>query len=216
MAVPSRATNWGWEEYTIAFPAHTLNRVEVEVFHELGSDFDPRPIMEQRLIPSSKFPTLVTFKSEVLRGAAQRLRSPEYTATVRRRKARALVEEMKALEQYCEREDLTVWTFPILNQIKELLAFLADADEEGNTREILRQVRNTLMNGGWNRYRDAKARITVAAILERLANAEEVHAEDVDSVFDDLCRAKLNPVGSFLSGTENESPDVEKEAEVPD
>jgi hypothetical protein len=62
--------------------------------------------------------------------------SSEYFATVRRRKAKSIQSSIAGLVEYAERDDFAAWTFPIIQQIKQLLDFLIDAEKEGNTREI--------------------------------------------------------------------------------
>src|SRR5207244_1809609 len=130
---------------------------ELKVIHELGSSGASLSVTMHRLVPPSQSPTLVIFRSEVV-GQPASSASPEYLATVRRRKARRLADSIADLSKYSDRNDFTVWTYPVLEQIKDLLATLADAATEGNTREILRQLRDTFMNGGWESYRRSDAR----------------------------------------------------------
>jgi transcriptional regulator with XRE-family HTH domain len=123
---------------------------------------------------------------------------------LRQRAARTIRESVANLREQVTREDFAVCTYPVLKRINELLVELASADAEGNTREILRQLRNTLMNGGWNKYRDPCVRQTTVEILNELAEAVEVLPQQVDEAFDRLNSTGLNPVGVSLFAVANE------------
>ena len=137
----------------------------------------------------------------------QRNRNLVRLGKVRRRKCRELSTSISDLAEHVGREDFVVCTYPILKRVNEFLVMLKDADGEGNAREILRQVRNTLMNGGWNKYRDPAVRQTATDVLNSLAEADQVLPQDVNTVFDRLYQAGLNPVGSpvFVSADEDET-----------
>lgn len=187
--------------------------IDIPVIHELGSDLNGGIIQSTRVIGPSKRPVIVKVESQVVASGLQAIQSAEYMATVRRRKARELSVAFEQLEPHTVREDFAVCTYPVLKQVNELLATLLNAGTEGNTREILRQLRNTLMNGGWNRYRAPDSRRTALTILARLAEAEEILPKDVDEVFDRLYDAGLHPVGAplFTADEEDEAPDGETE-----
>ena len=125
-------------------------------------------------------------------------------ATVRRRKAARLAESVAELTKYSDRDDFAVWTYPVLQQIKDLLWTLADSQKEGNTREILRQLRDTFMNGGWESYRRSDACGLAIELLENLASAVEITPKDANAAFERLFRLGLNPVGSFTCGSETD------------
>ncbi len=129
-----------------------LGVVELTIAHELGSSGAGLPLTEYRFLPPSPSPTLLVFKSEVVGQTTLQPASDAYRAIVRRRKARRIVEGLAGLAEYSDRKDFSVWTYPLIQQLKELLGDLADSDKEGNTREVLRQVRDTFMNGGWENY----------------------------------------------------------------
>jgi hypothetical protein len=160
--------------------------VQIEVVHEIGSDLIGGTIRRQHLIDPSDSPTLVSFASHVVTDATQRMNSPEYLATVRRRKCTKIKNTVASLAKKARRDDFEAFTFKVFEELRELLAQLTDVQREGNTREILRQIRDTCLDGGHERYRDAKARDLVASIFERLSEADEVTPEDVDQVWDEL------------------------------
>lgn len=83
----------------------------------------------------------------------------------------------------------------VVKKLNKLLADLADVPTEGNTREILRQVRNTMMHAGRDQFRDPAKRARAIGVLNRLAVAVDVHPEDVQAAFDELYDAQLDPVG---------------------
>jgi hypothetical protein len=73
-----------------------------------------------------------------------------------------------------------------------------DAPEEGNTRAALRDVRDTFLDGGWAKYRSAKVRRGVAAVLMTLAEADEVTPGDVEATYARLRSLGLDPVACSL------------------
>ncbi len=213
MAVPKSA---GWCRDSLSAEAEQLlfaeaNVVGISVFHELGSDLAGGTITETRRVGPSKRATLVTVTSHVIPHSAQAIQSPEYMETVRRRRAGSIAEALSDLAPHAARDDFAVCTYPVVKKISELLETLINAQTEGNTREILRQLRNTLMNGGWRDYRDAKVRKTAIAIVRILQEAEEVTPQQVEEAFDQLHDAGLNPVGPpiFADSDENEGADVQ-------
>ena len=175
----------------------SIEEITVDVIHELGSRGTALTVTTHRVVPPSRVPTIVTIRSQVL-GQPGSSASPEYLGTVRRRKARRLADSILELAKYSDRTDFVVWTYPVLEQIKELIATLSDATAEGNTREILRQVRDSFMNGGWESYRRPDARNVAFMIADQLASATEVAPKDVDAAFESLMQARLNPVGRFI------------------
>jgi hypothetical protein len=190
-----------------------LEVITIPVIHELGSDLRGGIIESTRWLAPCKRPVIVRVESQVVTGAVQGGHSPEYLAAVRRRKCRALDAAVGGLTPHAGREDFAVCTYPVLNQINDLLTTLNDASAEGNTREVLRQLRNTLMNGGWNKYRDPAVRRAAAEILNGLAEADEVLPQRVNESFDRLYAAGVNPVGTrlFAAGDDDETPDGEDE-----
>jgi hypothetical protein len=148
-------------------------------------------------------------------GAGKRL-TRKSLRTLRQRAARSICESVAKLREHATREDFVVCTYPVLKRINELLLELASAEAEGNTREILRQLRKTLMNGGWTKYRDATARQTAMAILTELAEAGDVLPHQVDEAFDRLNRMGLNPVGVPLFAIANEDDGDDAQDKVSD
>jgi hypothetical protein len=166
--------------------------VQIEVVHEIGSDLIGGTIRREHLIDPSDSPTLVSFASHVVSDATRRMNSPEYLATVRRRKCTKVMNNVASLAKKARRDDFEAFTFKVIEEIRELLAQLTDVQREGNTREILRQIRDTFLDGGHERYRDAKVRDMVASILVRLSEADEVTPDDVDQVWDELYDSGLS------------------------
>jgi hypothetical protein len=135
-------------------------------------------------------------------------------SALRRREACKIGEAISKLAGYAAPADFAVYTYPVVKQINDILAALVN-DAEGNTREILRQLRNTLMNGGWNKYRDGAVRQVAREILTRLAEADTVLAQEVDEAFDRLCDAGLNPVGASLLADADEDQDADAQEKIP-
>jgi hypothetical protein len=189
----------------------THRPVDIQLLHELGTGLTGSTIEESRWLPPSFRPTLVTVKSEVIARGANALHSPEYLAVVRRRKAKSLADAILGLSKHSSRDDFAACTYPVVKQCNELIAILMNAEREGNTREFLRRVRNTFLNGGWNMYRDRNTREAVAAALQRLSCADYVEPEEAEGVFNALYALGLDPAGGhqFELDGEEESSDAE-------
>ena len=192
------------------------NQVEINLIHELGRGGTGGVQDHVTVIEPSDMPTRVRVRLEVVGNTRQTLGSPVYMASVRRRKIQNLAHAITDLEIYSGQDDFTAFTFPIIGQLKTLLADLADADREGNTREVLRQVRNTFLDGGWEQYRKPEARRSAKLVLDKLAEAEEVPAEVAREAFKLLTQNGLNAVGPGLPtlDEEDETQDVEELEEV--
>jgi hypothetical protein len=190
----------------------------VDLIHELDAELRSDEIREDRWIAPSSTWTRVTVKSQVASAAARRMNSPSYLATVRRREAGRLVGLIESLDKHQGRDDFAVCTHPIVEGIKGLLSKLLDADQEGNTREILRRLRDTFLDGGWNRYREKAAREIAARVLRFLADAEEVNPGHAATYFELMCDGGLEPVGIPLFGIEGDDlqGDGDEEDEVLD
>jgi hypothetical protein len=194
-------------EFGVQRPGSVLQSREVNIVHEIGGRLEDATTQRTLFIEPSNHPTWVLIKSEVVGGGARAIGSPAYMATVRRRETRVLAGQIGALEQHAEREDFSTCTFPVLERLNALLKTLAQADEEGNTREIVREIRSSIMNRGWERYRSPDVRSLVKAILEHLADVEEVSAKDAHGVFRRLSDLLLDPIGApvfDVLGEENE------------
>jgi hypothetical protein len=158
----------------------------IEIVHELGSDLaGTKATRFDELAPTDK-PTVLKFASHVLVDSARRVNSPEYLASVRRRKSAKVTRMISSLAQKARRDDFEAFTFKVVEEVRGLLAQLTDVQSEGNTREILRQIRDTFLDGGHERYRDPKTRLLVEAIMTRLSESDDVTPEMVDRVWDEL------------------------------
>jgi len=152
----------------------------------------------------------VTFQPGVLVSAVRPLRSPQYLATIRRREAGRIAHLIAALEQRASDEHFAVWTQEPLDRIRRLIEQLSHAEEyaapehEANSCEILRQLRDTLLESGWERYREARVREAAVTVLKRLAVAEAISADDAFRAMDRLLDMGLRPVLGLASSDEGE------------
>ena len=112
------------------------------------------------------------------------MNSPEYLATIRRRKSSKIKQMIGSLAKKASRDDFEAFTFKVVYEVRELLTQLSSVPNEGNTREILRQIRDSFLDGGHEKYRNRKAREVAEAIFERLSQADDVTPDDVDLVSD--------------------------------
>jgi hypothetical protein len=174
-----------WDDNeVIAFPAKKI--VKVDIVHEVGVDFAGNTITRNQFVQPSETPTVVSVSSTVIATPSQQMNSPEYLAAVRRRKAARIRTAITRLEKRASRDDFGAFTFKVVEDIRELLIQLAEVHREGNTREILRQIRDTFLDGGHEQYKKPHVRILIASILQKLAEADEVTPEDVDQAWDEL------------------------------
>lgn len=182
-----------------------------DIIHELGSDLQVEPQEVTVDVQPSKLPTRVVVKSEVRTESARKLRSAAYMATVRRQKLKTLAHEVAALTQHARRDDFGVCTFPVAERLKKLLATLSTADEEGNTREILRRIRDSIQNGGWDAYRKPEVRHVVASILDDLSKLEEVQPRHVKMASEKIADVGLDSVAHLFDlSVDNDTPNDSK------
>jgi hypothetical protein len=166
--------------------------------HELGADLSAEPIEDQFVVPPRGFPVQVTIRSQVVVNGAKHLHSAPYMASIRRRHAAILAKMVVNLEEHADKADFSVYTFPVFSKVKGLIETLQPAEKEGNSRLILRMVRDSLMNGRWERYRVAEVRAQVASLIEKWLIVEEVTVAGADAAFDGLLDLGLDPVGTEL------------------
>ncbi len=199
-------------------PNQVENQVEIKLIHELGRYEKSYNNERVEVIAPSRVPTRVHVKWEFVGDTNKSLSSPVYMATLRRRKAKSIARMVSELAGYSERTDFTAFTFPIIDQLKSFLSDLENAEREGNTREILRQLRNSFLDGGWENYREPRARQSAIVVLSQLAEAESVSPENVKDAFKQFIRNNLNPVGLHipdLETAEEEQEDASQETEIP-
>ena len=119
-----------------------------------------------------------------------------------------IAQAVSRLAIHTESENFNAHASEVVESIRDLIAILMDAKEEGNSREILRQVRDTFLNGGWEDYRRPGPREAAARVLTRLATAEEdISPDDVEAAEVELekegNRTDL-PVGLFVAMSSEE------------
>ncbi len=190
--------------------------VKREVYHEFGTELEDRVEETTVDIDPESPPAKVEFKSHVLFSGKRALRSPAYLATVRRRGAAKIARLVTELDKHVDSDDFAVWTHEALQELRKLIQTLSDAEQdadpkhEGNSCEILRQLRDTLLNTGWQRYRENQVRRSVVDILNHLAkaNQDDVTPEHADRAMDKLLDLNLDPtVGFPWQHGEEEIPD---------
>jgi hypothetical protein len=173
----------------IPFPSKKV--VNVDITHELGTDSVGSTITKEHFVFPSNAVTVVAVSSTVST-APKQMNSPEYLATIRRRKAARIENAIIGLEKRANRDDFEAYTFKVVEDIRDLLIQLAEVHREGNTREILRQIRDTFLDGGHEQYKKPHVRILVASVFQKLAEADEVTPEDVDRTWDELYDNEIN------------------------
>jgi hypothetical protein len=134
---------------------------------------------EEIYIAASDTDTRVVVTAEVARSRGPA--SEQYIATVRRRLASKLEKIIGDLSEYETNDDFEVYTFPLHTRIVELITTLNASTREGNSREILRMIRDLIGDGGWNRLREGSNRMVIAQCLVPLVKSDFVQPEDVDT-----------------------------------
>ena len=192
-------------EKAVANPAN----LDFDFTHSMGTGLAGSTIRREHLIQPSDKPTLVRVNSTVETVGVAGLNSPQYLASIRRRKSIKIKNMFQPLAKKARLLDFELFTLGLVEEIRELLSQLREVHREGNTREILRLVRDTFLDGGHERYRDAKARYVVATIFERLSEADEVILDEVDRVWDELYDSGLSArmPAVFVAAHEKEQAD---------
>lgn len=141
-----------------------------QVIHELNSlDGDSLQVHELIVKPSIES-TVIKLYSAVDTSSVRKGESDVYLASVRRRKCRELSAMFLQLKGQAA-QDLLFETQPILKEVNVLINSLQRCAKEADTREILRQVRDTLRNGQWESYKSEACRKVASDALNTLANA---------------------------------------------
>ena len=186
-----------------------------DIYHEIGPMLQDQTVKKVIPIDRTDPPLEVHVRSHVLTRSTRALRSPAYLATIRRRGAGKIARLVAELEKYADSDDFVAWTHQPLRQLRKLIQKLSDAEEysdsehEGNSCEILRQLRDTFLNSGWKRYRESGVRDTAVSILRHLAeaNQDDVTGENASIAMDRLLDLNLDPAVGFVWD------DAEKEKE---
>ena len=173
---------------------------EIELFHEWSATPRDSTIEEIIHIDPLAPPGKIIVRSKVISSQANSMVSPDYLATKRRRASKKLLVKVRALDQYCDTDNFAVWTQAILDDLRAILRELSTAEQysphasEGNAREIMAQLRDSLLNHGWHMYRKHEVRMVVEAILNDLATLSEIVPRHATSSFERLMNVNLNPV----------------------
>lgn len=165
----------------------------VDVFHDIGTNADPIQVIEEsRTLPASNVPTRIKLRSVVASRTANR--SPEYFATIRRRRAGLIRSAIRQLSVHEGADDIFMHTGTILDAIRELLHALDGVKTEGNARQVLRYLRDSFLDGGWDAYKKATSVTKAVGVASLLADNESVTAKHADTAYDDLVEVGLEPV----------------------
>jgi hypothetical protein len=178
----------------------------INFVHELSADPTDSSDEQTLVIAPQRNPVLVRATSAVVAGAARQRSSPAYNAILRRRRAGVVRAMIEGLDAHAGREDFASYVYPVLDEVRSTLSLLAESEaSEGNALAVLRQVRNSILDGGWRRYRVPEVRAAAVDVLARL-QGEQVEPEDVTRAFDRLFGAGARPMPLFdLSDEDDEA-----------
>ena len=180
--------------------------------HELSPDLEDSFIQESVTVLPSPFPTKVNISSTVRAVGARGLRSPPYLASIRRRECGQIARLIASLpQQAANNDDFIAWTHEPFDKIRSLLDKLSAAEEcreieyEGNSCEILRQLRDTFLGNGWKRYCKNNVCDKALYVLRQLATEEEITRDHVYDSLEKLLDAGLDPaIGITIDDVEEE------------
>lgn len=181
--------------------------IERIVTHEIGDDLTSDPISELVAVSPSNDVTFVKFTSQVVSHAASSKRSSAYMGAKRRDRAGKIHGQLLGLAEHAERDDFEMFVHPVVEAIRKAIRSSTEVETEGNPREILRLIRDSLLDGGWENYRRPEVRTAVCDLLDVLQSKEEVDAEDAHQAFDSLDEMELLPRPPLM-------PDVKEETQL--
>ena len=190
--------------------------VGLHITHEVDPlALQDRTIREVFVLDTPTPKTKVAFSSHVSYRPAQLANSPAYLASVRRKGTSQIKKLAVDLANYAQSDDFAAYTQQVLVELKQLLKTIADAEElrnprsEANSCEILRQLRDSLLNDGWREYRKPNVRRIAIDALRFLSEADSVAAADAFKLGDSLLDLGIEPAVGAM--TCEEEPDVEEE-----
>jgi len=172
------------------------SELRVIVTHE--SPTSEGALLSQR-IPLDSHVRSLKIESHVLPNENDRYVSFEYLATLRRRKAQKLIEKIESLSHRSHEDDFRIWALAPLSHARETAEFLTSSQRrmsqfrEGNSAEVFRQIRDSFMAQGYERYRHEDTRDAACTALRLLITNEEVSPDVVDAACDILEDAGLSP-----------------------
>ena len=165
--------------------------VVIDVTHELSVTGESTPSVKHLVVPPSDEPTVVEFRSRVA-PLPSGIRSAAYIATVRRRKAATLAKQIEELRVHSDATDFHCYTARVFDSINQLIRTLSDNETtEGNACEMLRQIRDTFWDRGFQRFRTPDFRTEIRQLLDDIASADYVESEDAED-----CRRRIRAFGA--------------------
>ena len=135
-------------------------------------------------IPPGETPTTLSIISTVSSAAIKHIRSAAAVGIQRRRQVSQIAKHLRRLPGHAEQQDFHSVAFPVFDMVRRTYQDLAQFDQyEGNTCMILRYLRNSLVDGGWNRYKEKTVATAVADLLDRISKSESVNRQDAMDTF---------------------------------
>ena len=113
-------TNANWETSDTVSSVALPMTVHIKVIHEIGSDLARGPYRREHIIYPSDTPTLVSVDSQVVTDAARRVNSPQYLASVRRRKSTKIKRHVRYLGKESSPRRLRGIRHKVVEEIREL------------------------------------------------------------------------------------------------
>jgi hypothetical protein len=165
--------------------------------------------------------TKVEYVSRVDAADVQRMQSATAIAISRRRRCGEIHKMVLNLGQHVAAPDFHTFVHRIAEALSRVYRELLEYDYvEGNSCMILRYLRNSIQDGGWEKYREAHVRSTVSGLTNELATALVVEANMAERAFKTLYDVGLQPAvvlnlsDVFVEDSEEEAGDAATEDQV--
>lgn len=139
--------------------------------------------------------------------------SSTYLAAKRRFHCRRISQAIASLEKWESEVEFVAWTQEPLSKLKVAIKFLDDSEQfseiehEGNACEVMRQIRDSFLSRGWERYRNPDVRRCIVGILNHLATEETITADYADATMNQLFDLNLQPVAMGILEDDDEAED---------
>ncbi|TWU06241.1 hypothetical protein [Stieleria varia] len=130
-------------------------------------------------LPANKFATTIKIRAVADASAARHGESPNFVASIRRKECKSLAESVAAIPNRPSSVPAVVATQQLLRKLTLLIERIQSIATEANSREILRQVRDTFLDGQWDLYETPGTADKVAGILTKLSSLSRVEMADI-------------------------------------
>lgn len=137
------------------------------------------------IAPSTK-KTRLEFELQVDSSALVKQQSDAYLGAIRRKECQRIQGLIRDLASHVERDDFYMAIHAPLQATRELIKRLMPSRVEANAREMLRQLRDSLIGEQGDKYKETKVRETVVREFDTLCKSTSILMNDVLNFTDEL------------------------------